>query len=120
MSNTPYKDELIRIIAAMGLPDDTDPVTIADLLAPRLAEAGAAGRRVEAETTIRQTAERDRERYRTGLAAARDRLEAMATAMRTKAARPGLGSQAYADLAELEQLAVTGAQLAAMALSDGP
>lgn len=29
MSNTPYKDELIRIAALLGLPDETDPLTIA-------------------------------------------------------------------------------------------
>lgn len=30
MSNTPYKDELIRCATILGLPDDTDPTAVAE------------------------------------------------------------------------------------------
>lgn len=41
MSNTPYKDELIRVATIMGLPDDTAPTAIAEAVQALKADADA-------------------------------------------------------------------------------
>lgn len=122
MTSTPYKDELIRVALLLGLPDDVDPTTVAGALEARLAELGDAvedlaveRRRVEAEQTIRQTAERDRNQYRDGLeasAVALERLGSELTVRRERAKSP----QAFADMTQMAELAAQDAARARRAL----
>lgn len=100
MTSTPYKDELIRVAMLLGLPDDVDLTTVADTLAGRLEEADAAGRRAEAELSIRHAAEADRNRYQTALRSARTALERQADGLLVRRER-AKSAQAFADMTEL-------------------
>lgn len=95
MSRTVYKDELIRVAVALGLPDDVDPKTIAD-------EVDALVRRKSAEHTIRTTAEDDRNGLRAALeTAARDMDQASEQLARGRQ-RAG-STQAYADMTAAQE-----------------
>lgn len=85
-STTPYKDELIRIAALMGLPDDTDPTTVAEAVATLQAA------RLDAEAKWMTALERLR------LAATDARTSA--TSLRQRRERAG-SAQAFADMSDV-------------------
>lgn len=95
MSSTPYRDELLRVAAWLGLPDDTDLTTISDGLrdTPPPADLIAA---VNAARMQCATAEQTLQR-----------VAALATELTVRAERAG-SPQAYADMTDIA------AQLAAL------
>lgn len=97
-SSTPYKDELIRVAALLGLPDDVDAGKIAD----RVGELVEADRRRTAEGDISALAQTQRNTFRDALrelttyaSAAVDDL----ARRRERAGSPGAApAQAFADM----------------------
>lgn len=112
-STTPYKDELIRIAAIMGLPDDVEPTDVAEAVAEIMATVKAGAQALGVEpfnpeafgTALTKTVndagllagvDRMRAHERTRAEQFRDGLEDAATAM--EKARDDLREKAGADL----------------------
>lgn len=126
MSTTPYKDELIRIAALLGLPDETDPTEVAQAVQAALDKARTdsaaleqAERRVEAEQTIRLQNERDRNTYRDATRQAAVKLEWLGEQLTQRKDR-AKSPQAYADMTELATIAQAEAANANRVLNAAP
>ena len=92
MSSTPYRDELLRIIAWAGLPDDTDPTTVADHLAANFHSPAD-----QRELALAINTERTQcAIHAATIQQARD----LGAELRVRAERAGTG-QAYSDMADI-------------------
>ena len=121
MSTTPYKDELIRIAALLGLPDDTDPTEVAQAVQTALDAAALeqSERRVEAEQAIRLENERARNTYRDALRQGAVKLAWLGDQLTQRKDR-AKSPQAYADMTELATIAGAEAQNAQRVLDAAP
>lgn len=114
MSNTRFKDELIRIAKAMGLPDDTDLTTLGEQVETLVANyayaqeerANAANAVAQANAVASQTA--GELNSTTGAAdAAKAVLAQVVTELEVRRDRAG-SAQAFADMTAVADIARTG------------